>query len=222
MKKNTILFFLSFLLISAQTFSQFGMQEDLLKIKTYQSFDKVYTGSEFKIAIEIAVEEGWHINSHEPYDDYLIPTEVVLPENPNFTLQKVAYPEPHDFKLAFSEEPLSVWEGKVFFGALVKVTNNLEPGEYQLVVELNYQACNDMSCLAPTYIADTITVVVADKKEVVNQVNQEIFEKIDISVTTSAGETEETSDPISDALESNGLIIGLFFVLLLHMLQARE
>jgi thiol:disulfide interchange protein DsbD len=199
MKKNTILFLLSFLLVSTQAFSQFGMQEDLIKIKTYQSFDKVYTGSEFKIAIEIDVDEGWHINSHKPYDDYLIPTEVVLPENPNFTLQKVAYPEPRDFKLAFSEEPLSVWEGKVFFGALIKVNNNLEPGEYQLIVELNYQACNDMSCLAPT--------------EVVNQVNQKIFEKIDLSVITSAGETEEeTSDPISDALESNGLIIGLLFV----------
>ncbi len=213
MKKNTILFLLSFLLTSTQAFSQLGMQEDLIKIKTYQSFDKVFTGSEFKIAIEIDVEEGWHINSHKPYDDYLIPTEVVLPENPNFSLQKVAYPEPHDFKLAFSEEPLSVWEGKIFFGALIKVTENLESGEYRLIVELNYQACNDMSCLAPTYIADTIIVTVVDKKEVVNQVNQEIFEKIDLSVTTSAGETEDkTSDPISDALESNGLIIGLFFV----------
>jgi len=211
MKKNTILFLLSFLLFSAQAFCQFGLQEDLINIKTYQSFDKVYTSSEFKMAIEIDVDEGWHINSHKPYDDYLIPTEVILPENPNFTLQKVAYPEPHDFKLAFSEEPLSVWEGKVFFGALVKVAENLEPGEYQLIVELNYQACNDMSCLAPTYIADTIVVVVADKKEVVNQVNQEIFEKIDLSVTTSVSETgEATSDPISDALESNGLIIGLF------------
>lgn len=213
MKKNTILFLLSFLLTSTQAFSLLGMQEDLIKIKTYQSFDKVFTASEFKIAIEIDVEEGWHINSHKPYDDYLIPTEVVLPENPNFSLQKVAYPEPHDFKLAFSEEPLSVWEGKIFFGALIKVTENLESGEYRLIVELNYQACNDMSCLAPTYIADTIIVTVVDKKEVVNQVNQEIFEKIDLSVTTSAGETEDkTSDPISDALESNGLIIGLFFV----------
>lgn len=212
MKKIKILLAMFFLLASTQAFSQFGMQEDLIKIKIYQSFDKVYTGSEFKIAIEADVKENWHINSHKPYDDYLIPTEVVIPENSNFTLQKVAYPEPHDFNLAFSEEPLSVWEGKIIFGALVKVNDNIEPGEYQLIVELNYQACNDMSCLAPTYVADTITVVVADKKEVVNQVNQEIFEKIDLSVTTSASETEETSDPISDALESNGLIIGLLFV----------
>ena len=121
MKKIIILLAMIFLLASTQAFSQFGMHEDLIKIKTYQSFDKVYTGSEFKIAIEADVKESWHINSHKPYDDYLIPTEVILPENPNFSLQKVAYPEPHDFKLAFSEEPLSVWEGKVFFGALVKV-----------------------------------------------------------------------------------------------------
>ena len=102
MKKITILLAMFFLLVSTQAFSQFGMQEELIKIKTYQSFDKVYTGSEFKIAIEIDVDEGWHINSHKPYDDYLIPTEVVLPENPNFALQKVVYPEPKDFKLAFS------------------------------------------------------------------------------------------------------------------------
>ncbi len=87
--------------------------------------------------------------------------------------------------------PLSVWEGKVLFGAIVEVNENLEPGVYQLIVELNYQACNDMSCLAPNYVADTITVVVADKREVVNQVNQEIFEKIDLSVTTSVAEIEE-------------------------------
>jgi len=212
-KKIKILSAMILLLASTQAFSQFGIQEDLIKLKTYQSFDKVYTGSEFKIAIEADVKESWHINSHKPYDDYLIPTEVVLPENPNFILQKVAYPEPHDFNLAFSDDPLSVWEGKVLFGAIVKVNENLEPGEYQIIVELNYQACNDMSCLAPTYVADTITVVVADNKEVVNQVNQGIFEKIDLSITTSTGKIEEdTSDPISDALESNGLVIGLLFV----------
>lgn len=200
-------------MINSPSFSQTGMQEDIVKIKTYQSFDKVYNGSEFKIAIEINVLEGWHINSHKPYDDYLIPTEIVIMENPNFTLQKVAYPEPHDFKLAFSEDPLSVWEGKVYFGALIKVSENLEPGEYPLVIEFNYQACNDMSCMAPTYVADTMMVTVADKKEVVNQINQSIFEKINLGVTTSKSETvEETSDPISDALESNGLIIGLLFV----------
>ena len=89
------------------TFAQIGMPKDLVKIETYQSFDKVYPGSEFKLALEVNVEEGWHINSHKPYDEYLIPTSLTIIENPNFKLKKVAYPEPHDFKLSFSESPLS-------------------------------------------------------------------------------------------------------------------
>ena len=195
------------------TFAQIGMPKDLVKIETYQSFDKVYPGSEFKLALEVNVEEGWHINSHKPYDEYLIPTSLTIIENPNFRLKKVAYPEPHDFKLSFSESPLSVWEGTVYKGALIEVDSNLTPGIYPLVVELEYQACNDISCQAPTAVTDTINIEVADKSTPVNSINEKIFKEIDISLSQSSS-TKEESDPISNALESNGLIIGLFFVFL--------
>ena len=195
------------------TFAQIGMPKDLVKIETYQSFDKVYPGSEFKLALEVNVEEGWHINSHKPYDEYLIPTSLTIIENPNFKLKKVAYPEPHDFKLSFSESPLSVWEGTVYKGALIEVDSNLTPGIYPLVVELEYQACNDISCQAPTAVTDTINIEVANKSTPVNSINEKIFKEIDISLSQSSA-TKEESDPISNALESNGLIIGLFFVFL--------
>ncbi|MGB5530217.1 MAG: cytochrome c biogenesis protein CcdA, partial [Ignavibacteriaceae bacterium] len=195
------------------SFAQMGMPKDLVKIETYQSFDKVYPGSEFKLALEVSVEEGWHINSHKPYDEYLIPTSLAIVENPNFKLKKVAYPEPHDFKFSFSESPLSVWEGTVYKGALIEVDSSLTPGIYPLVVELEYQACNDISCQAPTAVADTIMIEVADKTNPVNSINEKIFKEIDISLTQSSATTKD-SDPISNALESNGLIIGLFFVFL--------
>jgi DsbC/DsbD-like thiol-disulfide interchange protein len=85
------------------SFAQMGVQKDLVKIQSYQSFDKVYPGTEFKIALEVQVAEGWHINSHEPYDEYLIPTSLTIVENPNFKLKKVVYPKPHDLKL-FTKE----------------------------------------------------------------------------------------------------------------------
>ena len=195
------------------SFAQMGMPKDLVKIETFQSFDKVYPGSEFKLALEVKVEEGWHINSYKPYDEYLIPTSLTIVENPNFKLKKVAYPEPHDFKLSFSESPLSVWEGTVYKGALIEVDSNLTPGIYPLVVELEYQACNDISCQAPTAVTDTINIEVADKSTPVNSINEKIFKEIDISLTQTSA-TKDDSDPISNALESNGLIIGLFFVFL--------
>ena len=196
-------------------FAQFGLQKDLVKINTLQSFDKVYSGGEFKLALEVTVEEGWHINSNKPYDDYLIPTQLILPENLNFKLKKVAYPKPQDYKFDFSETPLSVLEGKSLIGALIEVDEKTEPGTYSLIVELEYQACNDMSCLAPTSIVDTIEVAVADRKTPVNQINEDIFKNIDLNLTdTIIGEqtTKQSSDPISEALEGSGLLLGLLLV----------
>ena len=202
------------ILLTATTFAQFGVQKDLVKIETYQSFDKVYAGTEFKLAVQVEVAEGWHINSDKPYDEYLIPTSLSILENPNFKLTKVAYPKPHDFKFSFSESPLSVWEGQVYFGELVEVDSNASPGVYSLIVELEYQACNDMSCQAPTSVKDTINIEVADKTSPVNTINDEIFKEIDLSLTQTSATLKEDSDPISNALESQGLIIGLLLVFL--------
>src|SRR4030066_464494 len=202
------------ILLTATTFAQFGVQKDLVKIKTYQSFDKVYAGTEFKLAVVVEVAEGWHINSDKPYDEYLIPTSLSILEYPNFKLTKVAYPKSHDFKFSFSESPLSVWEGQVYFGELVEVDSNASPGVYSLIVELEYQACNDMSCQAPTSVKDTINIEVADKTSPVNTINDEIFKEIDLSLTQTSATLKEDSDPISNALESQGLIIGLLLVFL--------
>jgi thiol:disulfide interchange protein DsbD len=196
-------------------FAQFGLQKDLLKVKTFQSFDKVYSGTEFKIALEVTVSEGWHINSDKPYEDYLIPTKLILQDAPGFTLTKVVYPTAHDYKFAFSETPLSVLEGNSVIGGLIKVDEKINPGNYLLIVELEYQACNDMSCLAPTSLTDTNEVIVADRKTPVNQINQDIFEKVDLSLTSSLptdAANNKASDPISDALESSGILLGLLFV----------
>ncbi|NWG27056.1 MAG: thiol:disulfide interchange protein, partial [Ignavibacteriaceae bacterium] len=140
----------------SNAFAQFGMPIDLVKIETYQSFDKVYANTEFKIAVKAEVADTWHINSDKPYDEYLIPTSLIITENPYFKLNQTAYPKPHDYKFSFSASPLSVWEGTVYFGALLSVNADVQPGIYSLIVELEYQACNDMSCQAPTAIADTI------------------------------------------------------------------
>jgi thiol:disulfide interchange protein DsbD len=203
-----------FLFLFVFTFNisaQFGFNPDLLKVQSYLSLDKVYSGSDFKIALKVNIDKEWHINSNKPYEDYLIPTELTITEDQKFTLNNVAYPAAHDFKFAFSESPLSVWEGEIIIGAIINISEKVEPGQYSLIINLDYQACNDMSCLAPTSISDTIEIIVADRKEVVNQVNSEIFDNLDLSIVSPII-NEKESDPISSALESQGLLIGLLLV----------
>jgi len=209
------------LLVSAVTiviftipvYSQFGLQNEIVKITAYQSFDKTYPAGEFKIAIEANVEETWHINSQSPKDEFLIPTTIMIDDTINFNLLKIAYPEAHDIKLGFSDTPLSVWEGKVYFGALVTAADNLSPGKYPLAVMLEYQACNDQSCLAPTLVTDTLLIQIADKKDVVNRINQEVFNNIELKFTqTLTKDNSGSSDDITKVLEENGILLGLIFV----------
>ncbi len=208
-RKILILFLFTF----ASAYAQFGMNQDLVKIKTFNSLDKVYAGSEFKVAVKINIDSTWHINSDKPYEDYLIPTELTIEGDERFKLNQVAYPEAHDFNLSFSETPLSVWEGEVFAGALIEVSDEVEPGIYSIIINLDYQACNDITCLAPTVVQDTLIVEVADRQAIVNQVNQDIFENVDLAFTASVSQTVER-DVITSALEESGLLLALVFVFL--------
>jgi len=194
-------------------FGQLGMDDEIVKIKSYQSFDKSYPAGEVKIAIEAEVLKSWHINSDKPKDEFLIPTTLFISESPNFELVRIAYPEAHDIKLDFSETPISAWEGKIFFGALIKLADNTSPGVYNLIINIEYQACNNQSCLAPTVISDTLSIHVADKKDVVNEINQDIFKNIDLSITEiTAANQENSDDSISNVLEENGILFGLIIV----------
>lgn len=211
--KYKISILLSLLFFSIKIPAQFGFHQNLIKVNTYQSLDKVYSGSEFKIAMKVDIDEEWHINSNQPYEDYLIPTELTIDENKFFQLRNVAYPEAHDFKFAFSDSPLSVWEGEIIIGAIIQVAEDVEPGSYKLIINLEYQACNDMSCLAPTSISDTVEIIIASRSEVVNQINSEIFDNLDLSIVTTIAKKDDT-DPISSALESQGIWVGLILVFL--------
>jgi thiol:disulfide interchange protein DsbD len=201
------------LILTSNSFSQFGLKQDHVKIEGYLSFDKVYPGSEVKLAIKVNIEKTWHINSNKPYEDYLIPTELII-QSDHFKISKISYPKPHDFTFDFSENPLSVYEGEIYIGALVDVSKDIEPGEYPLIVNLDYQACNDKSCLAPTSVSDTLIVIVADKQSVVNEINQDVFENIDLSYSSLTGETEDEDNFISSTFEGSGLFIGLLLVFL--------
>ena len=209
--KKLLIAIILFLTVSNVS-AQFGLQQDHVKIESYLSFDKVYPGSEVKLAVKVNIEDGWHINSNKPYEDYLIPTELTIGTT-YFELKKVTYPEAHDFKFSFSEKPLSVYEGQIYIGALLETSKDIKPGKYPLKINLNYQACNDRSCLAPTSVEDTLITIVADNQSIVNEINQDIFKNVDLSYSVlSAG--SEDDDIISSTLEGSGLFLGLLLVFL--------
>ena len=213
MRTKLLYILLSVLVFSGLSYPQFGFNKDLVKIKTYKSFDKIYPGGEIKLAVKAKIDSTWHINSDKPYDDYLIPSKLTL-ENKDFIIEKTLYPKAHDLKLSFSEKPLSVWQDNILIGCLVKANDNLSPGNYPVIVTLNYQGCNNATCLPPTSVKDTIQITVANNKAAVSEINQDIFKDIDLNYSSLSAGNENNGNTISSTLQSSGLLLGLIFVFL--------
>jgi len=213
-KNKFLLFFTGLILFGVQPlYSQFGAPNDIVRIKSYQSLDKVYSGTEFKIALEADVKNGWHINSNMPKEDYLIPTKLNLTDSTDFKLTKIVYPHAKDIKLDFSEKSLSVFEGKIYIGGIIK-SANLDPGKYNLILKFRYQACNNQSCLPPNSVIDTMIINIADKKDAINEINPSVFKNINLSLSNVVDNNQNSDNDISNVLQNNGILLGLIIVFL--------
>ncbi len=95
--------------------------------------------------VEVALADGWHIQSNQPLADNLIATQI-SPASDAWLLQSVHYPPAEEKTLSFQTEPLSVWSGTLQFP--IEAQSIGEP-DSPLRLEIRLQACNDELCLLP-------------------------------------------------------------------------
>lgn len=89
------------------------------------------------IRLDIDIANGWHLNAHKPLEDYFIPVDLMLGDNP---LPDQAFPDPLVKSLGFNALPLALYEGRV------TLRGPVTPGQD---VVLTLQACSDEICLQP-------------------------------------------------------------------------
>ena len=211
-KLSTIFLVLIYIVSFTSIYAQFG-NEELVHSKFYSSFEKVHAGSEINILVKSVIEETWHINSNSPNDDFLIPTKLELQGIDGFKLSKILYPSPIDMQFGFSDKPVSVFEGEFDIKGVLEVSEQVQSGDYNLVLNLTYQACNNQSCMAPVTITDTISISVVDAQTPVKEINSELFTFVsDNQVKATEKVSEE--DSLVSTLESSGLIVSLLIIFL--------
>ena len=103
------------------------------------------------LRLTATIASGWHVNSHRPSEEYLIATAAHLDPVAGVTFGEPVYPAGVQKKFAFSESPLSVYEGS--FSIDVPVLWNAQSPPAAISGRVEYQACNDKSCLAPASVA---------------------------------------------------------------------
>jgi len=151
--------------------------EHVVDVKSLIARDAVRPGETFKAALVLKVHAGYHINDNAPLDEFMIPTELVVAENPDFEVVEISFPRGRRARFSYSEAELVIYEGEVLLGVLLKAKDGLAAGARSIKGALTYQACNDESCLPPMELPFEIAVPVATTGECAD-IHQEIFSKI--------------------------------------------
>lgn len=99
--------------------------------------------------LEITVENGYHIQAHQPADPALIPTRLSFTWPDGFRGGEPAFPATHPFVLTGSQEVLQVFSDTFVVGIALELDARVAPGNYEIPAVLSYQACDASRCLFP-------------------------------------------------------------------------
>jgi len=112
---------------------------------------EVVAGKPVVVELTFRVDPGFHVNSHTPSSELLIPTALKLEDEAAVKVTAMEYPKGMAFRLG--GETLDVYQGE--FRVRLKVV--AARGQSTLRGGLRYQACDSAACYPPR----TLPVVVA-------------------------------------------------------------
>lgn len=210
LKKNISVYFLFAAIFTLSLYAQ----NNNVSISINDKDIVVKVGETFNVNLSIVVNKGWHINSNKPNDEFLIPSEVSV-KSDAAKLTSVTYPKAEEINFSFSEKPVSVYEGKTSAKLQLKANKELKPGKYKVKVVLDYQACNDVSCMPPNATETEFEFEVSELTDSLNQTQASSDTSVTLTSDNNSKQVvEETKDDssIASKLEKSGLFLSLLFI----------
>ena len=121
---------------------------------TYAAEQEVIgAGQRATVELHFRVEDGFHINSHTPKSELLIPTSVELASAAGVKMEAARYPAGKEFSFSFDpNEKLDVYADSFTVGVPVTAT----AGEHEVRGVLKYQACDHAACYPPKTLAISV------------------------------------------------------------------
>ncbi len=189
--------------------TNFSIAQDVLTLEGKANFEKLQPGSELKIVLIVKIDDKWHINSHQPNDEFLIPSKFRIQSKYDLNFSKTIYPEPKNIDLAFSDQPVSVFEGESKFYGLIDIPKDFSLGIYEFEVIFEYQACNDNTCLPPKRVSVPFKFEVVDIKTPIMLINSELFDDVQLK-----SEAMEKKNNESSLIDEENLLLTFILIFL--------
>ena len=170
-----------------------------IAIATLTEADGVFAGSNYRVAVRARLDAGFHVNSNEPLEDLLIPTELKLNPPDGIRLDGIAWPESFLFEVA--GDPLAVFDEEFIIGADLALDPALKLGDHVVAGTLRYQACDDTICYFPVTADLEFHLTVVENGQVLTATNSEVFEGLTFEAVADpviADATPSTARPPAD------------------------
>lgn len=211
--RTVLITILLLLLFTTAGFSQ-SEEQPILQAQLILPAEQLSGQNSYQVLVQMDIAPTWHINSNQPLEDFLIPTEIFFDETAGISFGKIQYEKPDLRRFAFSENDMAVYEHRVY--ALANIT--LQPGtsadSLRISGAVNYQACNDQSCLAPSEALFSKTVKLLPADTQVEYINTELFEEISPRFAQEEVPSVPQEKSVSDVLKESGLVYAFLFIFL--------
>ncbi|MBW2107604.1 MAG: thioredoxin family protein [Deltaproteobacteria bacterium] len=176
-----------------------------VEVSAYLSHQTIHPGQSFRIAVVAEIKPGFHINSHQPTEGFLVPTTVEFDTSDTLVFSAISYPRPQLKSLSFSNGKLALYEGEVSFLAQGMVKQNTPKSALSVSGTLRFQACDDKACLMPQQVTFSVPLKVVETTEPVVLTASPVFQQ---NTTLSSQEKR------AETLLKQGLVYAVvaFFV----------
>ncbi len=125
---------------------------------------QVRAGGSSNVELDFRIGSDFHINSHTPKSELLIPTVLKFGPQEPLAVADVKYPPAEEMSFAFSpNEKLSVYSGDFSVDVVLKAPASAAAGTYPVKGELRFQACDRSACYPPRTIPVEFQVAVVKK-----------------------------------------------------------
>ncbi|MCH8494882.1 MAG: thioredoxin family protein [Balneolales bacterium] len=214
---SLIVLFLGLFVFAGSLNAQPVTSASKVDVTTQTDRETILAGSEVQTVVRMSIDDNWHINSNRPTLEWLIGTVLTLDLPENVQVVDIQYPAYKEFEFSFAEgQPLHVYEGDAPIFLTLSIDGDAPLGLSEITGNLRVQACDDMTCLAPSNIPISFSFNVTDSEDEVSEVRADLFDDYvpgdgDFVTFDQAGEANQ----IASLIDDSGLLwtfVIIFFI----------
>jgi cytochrome c biogenesis protein CcdA len=111
--------------------------------------ESVRPATDVRVALQVSLPEGLHVQSNKPRDKSFIPTVLSIDAPAGVTVSEIVYPTSVDLKQTGADRPLAVFERQFAIGVRLTLAETVALGALAVPARLRYQACDATMCYLP-------------------------------------------------------------------------